>query len=105
MSGQPWTATRTLVEIYGDHSFQTSDNPEDGIYKKLPQRLASLLGELADPETGLIERVQHQALADDLGTDRFTVSAILRDFKQNQFISLGYRRIQILQGEAMRELV
>ena len=91
MSGQPWTATRTLVEIYGDHSFQTSDNPEDGIYKKLPQRLASLLWELADPETGLIERVQHQALADDLGTDRETVCAISSRINSSAWVIVASR--------------
>ena len=104
MPRQQATTTCGLLQVYGEHSFQTGDDPQDSTYRTLPQRLANLRWELADPETGVIEGLKHQALAGDLGSDRFTVSALLREFKRNQYISLGYRRIQILHSEAMSDL-
>ena len=43
-------------------------------------------------------------LADYLGTYRETVSAILRDFKCQGFVELGYRRIEIVDPEAIAEI-
>ena len=52
----------------------------------------------------LIQGVSHQDLADRLGTYRETISAILRDFKRQGFVALGYRRIVILNIEEMKEI-
>jgi CRP/FNR family transcriptional regulator, cyclic AMP receptor protein len=63
-----------------------------------------LLLELSDNQTGMIRGISHQSLADHLGTYRETVSAILRDFKRQDLVELGYRRITILDLEGLKDL-
>jgi len=72
--------------------------------KKLPERLAALLVELGERSQGSIQGVSHQALADRLGTYRETVSAILRDFKRQGLVTLGYRRIEVIDNETLKEI-
>ena len=92
-----------LLQTYGERLFQVENSLEDVAYKKLPERLASLLLDLCDHENGLIKGVSHQSLADHLGTYRETVSAILRDFKRQNLVELGYRRINVLDVEMLSE--
>lgn len=93
-----------LLQTYGMRLLQVENNLEDVAYKKLPERLAALLVELDEEETGVIRGVSHQALADRLGTYRETVSAILRDFKRQGLVELGYRRIRLIDQEALKEM-
>lgn len=93
-----------MLQTYGRRLQQVENSLEDVAYKKLPERLAALLVELADEEGGLIQGISHQALADRLGTYRETVSAILRDFKRQGLVTLGYRRIQVEDVEALKEI-
>lgn len=95
--------TWALLQTYGRRLAQVEDNLEDIAYRKLPERLANLIWDLAD-EKGVVEGLSHQALADYLGTYRETVSAVLRDFKQAEILSLGYRRIAVLDSEALAEI-
>ena len=88
----------------GMRLLQVENSLEDVAYKKLPERLAALLTELDEEETGVIRGVSHQALADRLGTYRETVSAILRDFKRQGLVELGYRRIRLVDVEALKEI-
>jgi CRP-like cAMP-binding protein len=92
-----------LLQTYGERLLQVENSLEDVAYKKLPERLAMLLLELAD-EQGEIRGVSHQALADHLGTYRETVSAILRDFKRQEMVELGYRRINLLDKEWLQDI-
>lgn len=92
-----------LLQTYGQRLLQVENSLEDVAYKKLPERLAALLLEMSHYENGLIKGVSHQALADHLGTYRETVSAILRDFKRQGLVELGYRRINILDAEVLKE--
>jgi len=93
-----------LLQTYGARLFQVENSLENVAYKKLPERLASLLIDLADEETETIKGVSHQALADHLGTYRETVSAILRDFKRQGLVELGYRRITLVDAETLRDI-
>jgi CRP/FNR family transcriptional regulator, cyclic AMP receptor protein len=93
-----------LLQTYGARLFQVENSLENVAYKKLPERLASLLIDLADKETETIKGVSHQALADHLGTYRETVSAILRDFKRQGLVELGYRRITLVDAETLRDI-
>jgi CRP-like cAMP-binding protein len=72
-------------------------------HKKLPARLAELLLKLSDVNHEL-HGVSHQVLADHLGTYRETVSSILRTFKQERLLVLGYRRIRLLDLPALQEI-
>lgn len=92
-----------LLQTYGHRLLQVENSLEDVAYKKLPERLAALLLDMSNYKNGLIKGVSHQALADHLGTYRETVSAILRDFKRQSLVELGYRRINILDAEALKE--
>lgn len=93
-----------LLQTYGARLFQVENSLENVAYKKLPERLASLLIELADEETEMIKGISHQSLADHLGTYRETVSAILRDFKRQGLVELGYRRISLVDVEELRDI-
>jgi CRP-like cAMP-binding protein len=92
-----------LLQTYGERLLQVENSLEDVAYKKLPERLAMLLLDLAD-EHGAIKGVSHQSLADHLGTYRETVSAILRDFKRQGMVELGYRRINLVDREMLQEI-
>ncbi|MDQ3248805.1 MAG: Crp/Fnr family transcriptional regulator [Chloroflexota bacterium] len=93
-----------LLQTYGERLFQVENSLENVAYKKLPERLATLLLELADEPTGTIKGISHQALADHLGTYRETVSAILRDFKRQGLVELGYRRIHLIDIEGLKDI-
>lgn len=93
-----------LLQTYGARLMQVENSLEDVAYKKLPERLAALLLELGEYKDGFIHGVSHQALADHLGTYRETVSAILRDFKRQELVELGYRRINILDADTLKSV-
>lgn len=93
-----------MLQTYGRRLLQVEDRLEDVAYKKLPERLAALLVELSGYEDDMIQGVSHQVLADRLGTYRETVSAILRDFKRQGLVELGYRRIEVLDVEELKEI-
>jgi CRP-like cAMP-binding protein len=83
-----------LLQTVGQRLAQVEDRMEDVAYKRLPERLAGLLLELANGGRA-IRGTSHQWLADMLGTYRETISAILRDFKDNGLVELGYRKIEL----------
>lgn len=91
-----------LLQTYGRRLVQVENSLEDVAYKKLPERLASLLLDLDTDQSGVIKGISHQALADYLGTYRETVSAILRDFKRQGLVELGYRRITVVDEEELK---
>lgn len=91
-----------MLQTYGQRLVQVENSLEDVAYKKLPERLASLLIDLVEKGTNVIKGVSHQALADYLGTYRETVSAILRDFKRQGLVELGYRRITLTDVEELK---
>jgi CRP/FNR family transcriptional regulator, cyclic AMP receptor protein len=93
-----------LLQTYGLRLLQVENSLEDVAYKKLPERLATLLIELDEDGTSVIKGVSHQALADRLGTYRETVSAILRDFKRQGLVELGYRRIRLVDVDMLKEI-
>lgn len=93
-----------MLQTYGERLLQVENSLEDVAYKKLPERLAMLLLDLGDNQAGLIKGISHQSLADHLGTYRETVSAILRDFKRQGLVELGYRRITLLDIETLKEV-
>ena len=93
-----------LLQTFGNRLAQVESRLEDVAYKKLPERLAALLLELADHRETTITGMSHQALADTLGTYRETVSSILREFKRQGLVELGYRRIKILDAEGLAEV-
>jgi CRP-like cAMP-binding protein len=83
-----------LLQTVGQRLAQVENRMEEVAYKRLPERLAGLLLELAAGSKA-IRGTSHQALADMLGTYRETISAILRGFKDDGLVELGYRKIEL----------
>ena len=83
-----------LLQTVGQRLAQVEDRMEEVAYKRLPERLAGLLLDLANGGRA-IRGTSHQALADMLGTYRETISAILRSFKDDGLVELGYRKIEL----------
>ncbi|MEZ4682702.1 MAG: Crp/Fnr family transcriptional regulator [Caldilineaceae bacterium] len=92
-----------MLQTYAQRLTQVEDRLEDIVCKNLPERIAALLLELGNYEEGRIEDCSHQMLADYLGTYRETVSSILREFKHEQLIDLGYRWIRLKDKAGLYE--
>jgi CRP-like cAMP-binding protein len=90
-----------LLQTVGLRLAQVEDRMEEVAYKRLPERLAGLLLELANGGKA-IRGTSHQALADMLGTYRETISAILRSFKDDGLVELGYRKIELRDVPGLR---
>ena len=67
----------------------------DLAFQRLDMRLACLLGRLFERANSDTIQVTHQALAQELGTTREVISRLLKQFKQQQCISLARGRISI----------
>ncbi len=90
-----------LLQTVGQRLAQVENRMEEVAYKRLPERLAGLLLELANGGKA-IRGTSHQALADMLGTYRETISAILRGFKDDGLVELGYRKIELRDVRGLR---
>ena len=90
-----------LLQTVGQRLQQVENRMEEVAYKRLPERLAGLLLELASGGKA-VRGASHQALADMLGTYRETISAILRTFKDDGLVDLGYRRIDLRDVRGLR---
>ena len=93
-----------MLQTFGKRLRQVEDRLEEVAYKKLPQRLAKLLLDMSNGKDQSTIRTSHQYLADSLGTYRETVSTILRTFKAEGLVELGYRRINVLDAAALQAL-
>jgi CRP-like cAMP-binding protein len=93
-----------LLRTFGRRLAQVENRLEDVAYRRLPERLAGEILRQGRLTGGDQIRISHQALADTLGTYRETVSAILRDFKRENWVELGYRRITILNAMALGQM-
>jgi CRP-like cAMP-binding protein len=90
-----------LLQTIGQRLAQVENRMEEVAYKRLPERLAGLHLELANGGRA-IRGTSHQALADMLGTYRETISAILRGFKDDGLVELGYRKIELRDVPGLR---
>ena len=90
-----------ILQTVGERLAQVENRMEEVAYKRLPERLASLLLELSNGGR-FIRGTSHQALADMLGTYRETISAILRGFKDAGLVELGYRKIELRDVRGLR---
>lgn len=93
-----------MLRTFGRRLAQVENRLEDVAYKRLPERLAGELLRQRRYSGADQVRVSHQALADTLGTYRETISAILRDFKRDKWVDLGYRRITLKDLPALQAM-
>ena len=92
-----------VLRTIGWRLVQVEDRLVDVAYKQLPERVAIELLRRHKLAGSDLLRISHQVLADSLGTYRETISAILRDFKREQWVDLGYRRIYIKDPQALAD--
>ena len=104
--------SRRLLELVSRRLTNTERKLEEFAFKNVPQRLASLLLQLANVTPGqhqgpvlLPVRYTHQQLAEMIGTYRETVTKVLNDFRQQGWIGIDRGRIQLLDMETLEKLV
>jgi CRP/FNR family transcriptional regulator len=72
---------------------------EEVAFHKLDQRLAAWLAEHA-PRV----EISHQSIADELGSVREIISRLLRQFEDQELVSLGRERIEVLDAPRLKRL-
>jgi CRP-like cAMP-binding protein len=70
-------------------------------FKSIPTRLALLLLRLREDQGNCIYGYTHQDLAEAIGTYRETATQTLNDFKSNNLIEIGRKRIDILDPDGL----
>jgi len=103
--------SRRLLELVSQRLADTERKLEDFAFKSVPQRLASMLLELAqvplDRREGAVTlptRLTHQQLAEMIGTYRETVTKVLNDFRQQGWIRMERGRIQLLDLDVLQDM-
>ena len=76
---------------------------EDMAFKSIPARLAALLLRLQEEHGQEISGYTHQDLAEAVGTYRETTTQILNEFKAQGLISIGRKRITVLNASGLAE--
>lgn len=108
--GDPRIAAR-IAEILGQRLLSAEQRLSDFAFKNLPERLASLLLQLAQPPkarlfrpaTGPAEvRFTHEALAEMAGTYRETATKILNEFRTYGLIELKRGCVLLLDEPGLR---
>ena len=101
------------------HFLQQSSNTMDRLCSRLHEqclldrygKVASFILDLTEtdsPEIGTINGTvpyTHEHLADSLGLNRTTVTAILKEFEEKKWISRGYGHVKILNRSALINFV
>lgn len=108
----PRIATR-IAEILGQRLISAEQRLSDFAFKNLPQRLASLLLQLARPPRARLFRAAsgapevrftHEALAEMIGAYRETTTKILNEFRVQGLIDLKRGCVVILDAVGLRAL-
>jgi len=93
-----------LLQTYGKALIQAEANQESVGMQTLPERLAALLVTWSNRQPRTLTGLNYQMLADELGTYRETVAAILRAFVRRGFVRITYQRVQVVDVDALIEL-
>lgn len=107
---EPRVAAR-IAEILGQRLIAAERRLSDFAFKNIPQRLASLLVQLAQPprrrffrSTSTLEvPYTHEALGEMVGTYRETITKILNEFRGKGWIELRRGKVIILDSEKLRQ--
>ena len=86
-------------QIFTDRIAGLMQLVEEVAFHKLDQRLASWLVEHA-PRV----EASHQSIADELGSVREIISRLLRQFEDQELVSLGRERIEVLDAPRLKRL-
>ncbi|MCI0778028.1 MAG: Crp/Fnr family transcriptional regulator [Chloroflexi bacterium] len=100
---KPRVALR-FMEMIAERLKDVETRMETVAFKSVPTRIATFLLQLANDDTGKIEGVSHQDLADMVGTYRETVTRILNEFRTQGYIELGRLNVAILDQDALQAI-
>ncbi len=102
--------SRRLIELVSQRLEETEKKLAEFAFRNIPQRLASLLLQLAHAAPGqqpfsLPVRYTHQQLAEMIGTYRETVTKVLNEFRQQGWIRIEHGRIMLVDPVALETLI
>ena len=90
-----------IMQVMANRLNTAESQLEDMAFKSIPARLAAHLLRLQTEQGDSIYGYTHQDLAEAVGTYRETATQTLNEFKANQLISIGRKRIDILDSEGL----
>ena len=95
-----------IMEVMARRRKEAESKLEDMAFKSIPARLASLLIKLSASQStnGDVDGYTHQDLAEMIGTYRETTTQTLNDFKNQGWINIERKRIEILDQPALENL-
>lgn len=101
--GKPSVALR-IIDLMTKRLSEAETRLEDMAFKSIPARLASLLLRLREEQGAEIHGYTHQDLAEAVGTYRETTTQILNEFKAQNLITIGRKRIKILNPHGLEDI-
>lgn len=95
-----------IMEVMARRLKEAESKLEDMAFKSIPARLASLLIKLSTSQStnGDVDGYTHQDLAEMIGTYRETTTQTLNDFKNQGWINIERKRIEIVDHTALEKL-
>ena len=95
-----------FVEAMGTRLTQLETHLESIAFKSISVRLAALLLQLDTEQgkSGLVKGYTHQDLSEMLGTYRETITQTLNEFKADGWISIGRKKVTLLDMDALEAL-
>lgn len=94
-----------IMNVMADRLSKAEEQLEDMAFKSIPARLALLLLRLRDEQgSDIIYGFTHQDLAEAIGTYRETATQTLNEFKANDLIEIGRKRIDILDPDGLERV-
>ena len=105
LTTKPKVAFR-IMEVIARRLKDAEARLEELAFKSIPSRLASLLLKLAtnNPDPMLVEGYTHQDFAEMVGTYRETTTQTLNQFKNQGWIDIQRKHIQVLDPPALEKL-
>ncbi len=104
-----------VAETMGRRLMEAERRLYDFAFKSLPERIATVLVTLAEPEPSRLSiwpgrasrpelRFTHEQLAEMVGTHRETVTKVLNDWREQGLIELKRGKVVLVDLEALRRL-
>jgi CRP-like cAMP-binding protein len=97
-----------LLEDLGRHSLAISRRLDEVAFKSVPARLASVLLDLAQPQSGAqtarLPRRSHRQLAEMINAYRETVTKVIKQFRAARLLEIDRSTITLLNRPRLEEL-
>lgn len=108
--GDPRIAMR-IAEVLGERLLDVENRLLDFAFRRVPERLARLLLQLAQPHRGLLSRLHrmevrytHEELADMVGTTRETTTKLLNEMRTRGMVELDRGRVTLIDLNGLQRI-